>query len=172
MARQQQPEPRPARTLQPSQPRRLVFTAGDLILLVIINAALVVAMWVRHGGLNQVGSASAKLTAAGQLTALVGTYAVLVQVLLMSRSPWLERRFGMDGLAQWHRWLGFGVTILIGAHVIFTTVGYALGNGNSVLGGTWNMVTTFHIVLVATAATGLLIMVAVTSLRMARRRLP
>jgi predicted ferric reductase len=151
--------------------RSLVFTAGDVILLVIINAALVVAMWVRHGGLNQLGSTSAKLTAAGQLTALVGTYAALVQIFLMSRSPWLERRLGMDGLAQWHRWLGFGVTILIGAHVILTTVGYALGNGNSVLAEARNLVTTYPYVLMATAATGLLIMVAVTSLRMIRRRL-
>src|ERR1700737_2756902 len=171
MARQQQPEPRPARTLQPSQPRRLVFTAGDVILVVLLNAALVVAMWVRHGGLNQLGSASAKLTAAGQLTALVGTYAALVQILLMSRSPWLERRFGMDGLAQWHRWLGFGVTTLIGAHVIFTTAGYALGDGKSFVAEAWTLITTYPYVLMATAPTALLIMGAVTSLRMARRRL-
>jgi predicted ferric reductase len=171
IARQETPDQRPSRAGHAARPRRLVFTAGDVILVVVINAALVVAMWVRHGALNQLGSPSAKLTAAGQLTALVGTYAALVQVLLMSRSPWLERRFGMDGLAQWHRWLGFGVTILISAHVIFTTVGYALGNGNSVLAEAWNLVTTYPYVLMATAATGLLIMVAVTSLRMARRRL-
>ena len=171
IARQETPDQRTGRAGHAARPRRLVFTAGDVILVVVINAALVVAMWMRHGALNQVGSASAKLTAAGQLTALVGTYAVLVQVLLMSRSPWLERRFGMDGLAQWHRWLGFGVTILISAHVILTTVGYALGNGNSVLAEAWNLVTTYPYVLMATAATGLLIMVAVTSLRMARRRL-
>jgi predicted ferric reductase len=171
IARQETPDQRTGRAGHAASPRRLVFTAGDVILVVVINAALVVAMWVRHGALNQLGSPSAKLTAAGQLTALVGTYAALVQVLLMSRSPWLERRFGMDGLAQWHRWLGFGVTILISAHVIFTTVGYALGNGNSVLAEAWNLVTTYQYVLMATAATGLLIMVAITSLRMARRRL-
>src|ERR1700736_4594856 len=170
-ARQDTPDRRGNRTGQSARPRRLVFTAGDVIVLIVINAALVVAMWVRHGALNQLGSPSAKLTAAGQITALIWTYGALVQVLLMSRSPWLERRFGMDGLAQWHRWLGFGVTILIGAHVIFTTVGYALGNGNSVLGETWNLVTTYPYVLMATAATGLLVMVAVTSLRMMRRRL-
>jgi predicted ferric reductase len=142
-----------------------------VIVIVGINAVLVVAMWVRHGGLNQLGSSSAKLTAAGQVTALVGTYAALVQVLLMSRSPWLERRFGMDGLAQWHRWLGFGVTILIGAHVIFTTVGYAMGDGHSVPAEAWSLVTTYPYVLMATVATALLVMVAVTSLRLARRRL-
>jgi predicted ferric reductase len=169
IARKETPDRRAGRAA--ARPRRLLFTAGDVILVVVINAALVVAMWVRHGALNQLASPSAKLTAAGQLTALIGTYAALVQVLLMSRSPWLERRFGMDGLAQWHRWLGFGVTILIGGHVIFTTMGYALGNGNSVLAEAWNLVTTYPYVLMATAATALLIMVAVTSLRMARRRL-
>src|ERR1700736_405996 len=170
-ARQETPDRR-SRTGQAARPRRLLFSASDVIVLIAINAALIVAMWVRHGALNQLGSPSAKLTAAGQITALVGTYGALVQVLLMARSPWLERRFGMDGLAQWHRWLGFGVTILIGAHVILTTVGYALGNGNSVLAEAWNLVTTYPYVLMATAATGLLIMVAVTSLRMARCRLP
>jgi predicted ferric reductase len=171
IARKETPDRRAGRAGQAARPRRRLFTAEDVILVVVINAALVVAMWVRHGALNQLGSPSAKLTAAGQLTALVGTYAALVQVLLMSRSPWLERRFGMDGLAQWHRWLGFGVTILISAHVIFTTIGYAMGNGNSVFAEAWNLVTTYPYVLMATAATGLLIMVAVTSLRMARRRL-
>src|SRR6202043_3447439 len=152
-------------------PRDLVFTAGDVILVVAVNAVLVLAMWVRRGALDQLASPSAKLTAAGQITALVGTYAALVQVLLMSRSPWLERRFGMDGLAQWHRWLGFSVTILIGGHVIFTTAGYALGDGKSFVAEAWTLLTTYPYVLMATAATALLIMVAVTSLRMARRRL-
>jgi predicted ferric reductase len=151
--------------------RALVFTAGDVILVVAVNAVLVVAMWVRHGALNQLVSPSAKLTAAGQITALVGTYAALVQVLLMSRSPWLERRFGMDGLAQWHRWLGFSVTILIGGHVVLSTAGYALGDGKSFAAEAWTLITTYPYILMATAATGLLIMVAVTSLRMMRRRL-
>jgi predicted ferric reductase len=171
MARQQQRDPAPARAGRPAQPRRMWFTAGDVILVVVLNGVLVVAMWIRHGGLNQLGSASAKLTAAGQITALVGTYLALVQVLLMSRSPWLERRFGMDGLAQWHRWLGFLVTTLISAHVVFSTVGYALGDGNSVAAEAWTLITTYPYVLMATVATGLLIMVAVTSIRAMRRRL-
>jgi predicted ferric reductase len=170
-ARQATPERRGPRAGQSVRQRRRAFTAADVIVLIIINAALVVAMWVRHGALNQLASPSAKLTAAGQLTALVGTYAALVQVLLMSRSPWLERRFGMDGLARWHRWLGFAVTSLIAAHVVFTTVGYALGDGNSIAVEVWNLTTTYPYVLMATAATALLIMVAVSSLRMVRRQI-
>jgi predicted ferric reductase len=170
MARQDVPERRGSRALQPAG-ARLRFTAGDIIVVIAINAVLVVAMWIRHGGLNQLGSASAKFTAAGQITALVGTYAALVQILLMSRSPWLERRFGMDGLAQWHRWLGFGVAILISAHVVFSTVGYALGDGRSAVAEFWTLMTTYPYVLMATVATALLLMVAITSLRVVRRRL-
>jgi predicted ferric reductase len=171
IARQETPDRGGSRAGHAARPRRLVFTAGDVILVVVINGALVVAMWIRHGALNQLGSPSAKFTAAGQITALVGTYAALVQVLLMSRSPWLERRFGMDGLAQWHRWLGFTVTILIGGHVVFSTAGYALGDGKSVAAEAWTLVTSYPYILMATAATGLLIMVALTSLRLMRRRL-
>ena len=157
--------------LRPARERRLFLSASDLITIVAINALVVIGMWVRHGGLNALGSFSAKLTAAGQITALVGTYGALVQVLLMSRSPWLERRFGQDGLAQWHRWLGFAVTILISAHVVFSTVGYALGDGSSVAAEAWRLITTYPYVLMATVATGLLLMVAFTSIRLARRRL-
>ena len=61
----------------------------------------------------------------GQITALVGTYAVLVQLLLMSRIAWLERAIGLDRLAVWHRWIGFATVWLLSAHVVFTTIGYA-----------------------------------------------
>src|ERR1700726_478084 len=169
-ARQDTPDRR-SRTGQAARPRRLLFSASDVIVLIAINAALLVAMWVRHGALNTLGSPSAKVTAAGQTTALVGTYGALVQVLLMARSPWVERRFGYGGLAQWFRWLGFGVTILISAHVVFSTAGYALGDGKTFVAEAWTLLTTYPYVLMATAATALLIMVAVTSLRMARRRL-
>jgi predicted ferric reductase len=171
IARQDAASRRANPSIPSARPRRLVFTAGDVILVVAINAGLIVAMWIRHGALNSIGSPSAKLTAAGQITALVGTYGALVQVLLMSRSPWLERRFGMDGLAQWHRWLGFTVTILIAAHVVFSTAGYALGDGKSFVAEAWTLITTYPYVLMATAATALLIMVAATSLRLMRRRL-
>jgi predicted ferric reductase len=159
------------RTARPAPTRPLSLRAGDIIAIVAINGALVIGMWVRHGGLNQLASPSAKFTAAGQITALVGTYAALVQVLLMARSPWLEQRFGMDGLAQWHRWLGFTVTVLISAHVLFTTIGYALGDGRSIASEGWALLTTYPYMLMATAATGLLILVAVTSIRLMRRRL-
>ena len=76
-------------------------------MVVIVNAAVVVGLWLRHGGLGSLDQPGGTLMAAGQLTALIGTYAVLVQLLLMSRIGWLERHIGFDRLAVWHRWTGF-----------------------------------------------------------------
>jgi predicted ferric reductase len=77
----------------------------------------------------------------------------------------------MDGLARWHRWLGFTVVILISAHVVFSTVGYALGDGKAIVLEAWTLITTYPYVLMATVATALLIMVAISSVRAARRRM-
>ena len=152
-------------------PRVWGFRTGDAVAIVAFNALVIMGMWLRHGGLDNLGGAGARLTALGQLTALLGTYGALIQLVLMSRSPWLEQAFGMDRLAHWHRWLGFSVTGLVLAHVVFTTAGYAAGDGSSVSAEFLRLLSTFPYVLMATVATALLLMVAVSSIRMARRRL-
>jgi predicted ferric reductase len=143
----------------------------EVLALLGVNAALIVGMWIRHGGLRTLGSAAADLTAAGELTALLGTYAALVQLLLMSRSPVIEQLAGHDRLAHWHRWLGVSCTVLICGHVVLTTTGYALGDGSSVAAEAWTLLTTYPWMLMAAAGTVCLLMVAVTSVRIARRRL-
>lgn len=139
--------------------------------LLVANAALIVAMWVRHGGTDHLTSAAAILTAAGQVTALLGTYLALIQLVLMSRSPWLDQVFGMDGLAWAHRWLGFATVWLIAGHGVLTTVGWSLGDGRSVLDEATNLLGTYPFVLMATAGMACFLVVAVTSVRAARRRL-
>lgn len=169
------PTRRPARPTAPRRapatPRRWGVRRGDVVAIFGVNAVLVVAMWVRHGGASNLGGTGALLTAVGQITALLGTYAALVQILLMSRSPWLESLFGMRALAQWHRWLGFSTVVLICAHVAFSTMGYAQGDRTSVTHEAWTLVTTYPWMLMATAATALLVLIAVTSMRFARERL-
>jgi predicted ferric reductase len=159
-----------ARRDRPPAPRVWPIQGADVAVVVGFNAALVVGMWVRHGGLNGLGSASALLTALGQVTALVGTYAALVQIVLMTRTPWLEQILGLDGLAKWHHWLGFACTTLICGHVVLTTAGYALGDGSSLTSEFWTLMTTYPYMLAATVGTVLLVMVAITSVRIARER--
>jgi predicted ferric reductase len=151
-------------------PRSWPVRPSDLGLIVGGNALLIVGMWIRHGGLNDLGSAAALFTAAGQLTALLGTYAAIVQIVLMSRSPWLDQLFGVDRLVFWHRWLGFGALWLILGHILFTTTGWALGDGSTFFGETWSLLTTYPWILAAWVGTGLFVLVAVSSIRAARAR--
>ena len=135
------------------------------------NAVLIVLMWIRHGGVDQLGTVAGIATATGQVTALLGTYLAMLQLLLMSRAPVLDRLFGRDKLTLAHRWIGFGTVWLLVAHGIFTTIGFAMADGQSVFGEAWTLITTWEFVLMATVSLGLFIAVAVTSIRLARKRI-
>jgi predicted ferric reductase len=152
-------------------PRSWPVRSTDVYALIAGNVALILAMWVRHGGLAELGSPAGILSAIGQVTALLGTFAALIQLVLMSRAPWLDQVFGMDRLAWAHKWLGFATVWLLVGHAVATTAGYALGDGSSVVEEAWALLTTYPYVLLAAAGLLLFVMVAVTSLRAARRRL-
>jgi predicted ferric reductase len=89
----------------------------------------------------------------------------------MSRSPWLDQVFGMDGLTAAHRWIGFATVWLLLGHGIFTTLGYAVGDGQNPLAEFLTLITTYPYVLMATVSGGLFAAVAISSIRKARRRL-
>ncbi len=154
---------------RPPMPRRWPIRPADIALGVLINGAVVAGMWVRHGGLDQLGSLAGLLTGGGQITALLGTYLALVGILLMARVPWIDHVVGSDRLMIWHRWLGFGTFWLIFAHFLMTTVGWALGAGVGVLTELLDLLSIWD-VLIATVGFALLALVAVTSIRYARRR--
>jgi predicted ferric reductase len=163
---------RPAVAPMPVLPRagRRV-RAEDVIAILVANGLFIVAMWVRHGGLDQLGTVAGVATGLGQVTALLGTYFALIQLILMSRAPWLDRTFGRDRLTVGHRWVGFASVWLIVGHGVFTTVGFSLSEGRSVLGEFWTLVTTWDFVLMSVVALVLFVAVAITSVRLARRKL-
>ena len=145
--------------------------AEDVVGFVGANLVLIVLMWVRHGGLDQLDSVGGVAIAIGQLTALVGTFFALLQLLLMSRAPWLDHVFGRDRLTLAHRWVGFASVWLIVGHFIFTTLGFAIADGVNVVGEAWTLITTWDFVLMATVSLVLFVAVAVSSVRLARRKL-
>jgi len=152
-------------------PRTWRLRPFDVGALLVGNGLFIIGMWWRHDGIGQLSTPGGAFTAAGQLTALLGTYTALVQLVLMSRSPWLEQLFGMHRLAGWHRWIGFGTLWLLLAHGVLTTVGYAAMDRTSAPAELWTLLTTYPYVLMATAGMGMFIAVGVTSVRMARRKM-
>jgi predicted ferric reductase len=132
---------------------------------------LVTYWWVADGGLRTGFAGGAALTSLGQLTGLAASVLLLAQVVLMARIPLLERAFGQDDLARRHRLVGFTSFNLMLAHIVFITIGYAAGDLLSTPATFWDLTVDYPGMLLALAGTAALVMVVVTSIRAARRRL-
>jgi predicted ferric reductase len=150
-------------------PRVWPLRVSDVIALLVGNALLLAAMWVRHGGLSRLSDPASILTCAGQLAALFGTYLVLIQLVLMSRAPALDQVFGSDRIAAAHRLVGFAAIWLIVAHVVFTVSGYAASANMSPFEELIIQLTTYPYVLWSAVGLVLFIAVGVSSMRAARR---
>jgi len=153
------------------QVRRGAGRAGDVLVAVVANAVIVVGLWLRHGGLTTSNGPGGLLTGVGQVTGLLGGYALLLQLLLMARVPLLERHLGFDRLAWWHRWNGFAAVVLVVVHMTTVTLGYAAAGRLGVFGQLTDFVRHYPDVLMAIIATALFIGIAATSARASRARL-
>src|SRR3954471_10366945 len=136
-----------------------------------VSMLIVTALWVAGGGLQNLGGVASGLTSLGRLTGLVASDLLLIQVLLMARVPMVERSYGQDELARRHRLVGFTSFNLMVAHIVLITLGYAAQYGNNPLAELWELIVDYPGMLLAAAGTLLLVLVAVTSIRRARRKL-
>ncbi|WP_363259666.1 ferredoxin reductase family protein [Hamadaea sp.] len=137
-----------------------------------LTMIVVAALWVRQGGVLEVaGGGWAAVAAIGRLAGLFASDLMLLQVLLLARIPWVERAFGQDQLARWHRWVGFTSFHLMLAHIVLITLGYAGPVQDNVLHTFWDLITKYPGMLLAVAGAAAIVMVVVTSIKAARRRL-
>jgi predicted ferric reductase len=137
-----------------------------------VSLLIVSVLWVSGQGVQQLlGDGPDAVSAAGRLTGLWASDLLLLQVLLMARIPLVERAFGQDRLAGWHRWTGFTSFHLMVAHIVLITVGYAGSAHANAFAELWDLVVTYPGMLLAAAGTALLVMVVGTSMRAARRKL-
>jgi predicted ferric reductase len=142
-----------------------------LFALLALNAIWATDLFVLGHGFEDLGAPGGLLTGLGRLTGLYGALALVLQLVLIARMPWLETRLGMDRLTAWHRWSGFWVLWLLIAHVVFITLGYAGQDGSPVISEIGTLVFETDDVLKATVAMALLIVVGITSARRVRRRM-
>jgi predicted ferric reductase len=107
-------------------------------------------------------------TALGRLTGLLGTYLMLLVVVLVGRLPALDRAVGHDRLVRWHRRLAPWPLFLIAAHGVLIAIGYGQAARTGPLHQLGVLLTSYPGVLAATAGFALLAMAGVTSYRRAR----
>ncbi|KUL22998.1 oxidoreductase [Actinoplanes awajinensis subsp. mycoplanecinus] len=106
----------------------------------------------------------------GRLLGLYLALAMALQLLLVARLPIVDRAYGMDRLTLWHRWTGMAIFWLALAHPAFVLLGFARLDGTSFLATTVSLAKQPPVLLGMIGA-GLILVIVVLSVRVARRRL-
>jgi predicted ferric reductase len=130
------------------------------------------ALWWFGTPIGSVDSLRAALIEAGRITGMIAGYVLLVQILLMSRVGWLDRRVSANALVALHRDLGGSLVVLVVAHASLTIVGYAQNESKSLWAETTSIITTYEDMISAFVATGVLIGVALLAIRAIRTLMP
>jgi predicted ferric reductase len=96
---------------------------------------------------------------------------MMVQLVLVARLPWLDRRLGMDRLTAWHRWTGIAMAWTIACHATFVLLGFARLD-DAPVPETFLSLAGATASLLGMCAAAIIVVVVVVSTRWARRRLP
>jgi predicted ferric reductase len=133
-----------------------------------LGVAISVYVWWANTPAGSVTDLATGLREAARVTGMLGGYFLLVQILLMTRVGWLDRRLSANDLLRLHRDLGFTVVVLVLAHTALTIVGYAWLDQASLLAETRMMMSGYEDMISAFVATGLLVGVGLLSIRAVR----
>ena len=117
----------PATTVPPTSPRRSrrAWAANVITAVAALGFGVTLGLGLTAVTRGALAAPGGPETAAGQIAGLTGSYLLLVMLLLISRLPWLEGVLGQDRLVRWHRRLGPWPIVLLGAHGVLITIGYA-----------------------------------------------
>ncbi len=130
-----------------------------------------VAMAITAESWSALNAPGGWLTFGGRVAGLVGTYLMLIVVLLAGRVPIVERTLGHEVLMRWHRRLAPWTLVLIAAHGVLITFGYAESARTGTLHQFGQLLTTYPGILTATVGFVLLVIAGFTSARIAKRRM-
>lgn len=141
---------------------------ADLLgVLAIASVVLTIWIWARTGGFLQTFvHPQYAIESQALLTGLLSQTLMALQVIYLARIPWVEQAWGHDLLAHRHRLLGYWSFWLMMAHVVLFAINRA-GESHALyqlfIGDSWMLLTSL--------GTFMIIVVVVTSIRVARKRL-
>jgi len=132
----------------------------------------VLLLWIGRGGVRELlgGSPEAVFTGLGRLTGLLSAELFAVVLVMMARIPRVERPAGQDRLVRAHRGVGVAAVVLLLAHVVLVTQGYALGAGVGWAAQLVDLALHYPDVDAAAVGTVMLLAVALSSAPVLRRR--
>ena len=136
-----------------------------------IGLGMALILELRGVDMGSLSQQATLFTFLGRITAMVGTYGVVITLFLIARIPLLEKEVGLDRMVSWHRKLAPYSLLLVGLHVLFTTLGYAMTDGVSIVSELWNQIRHMRWILPALAGFILLMAAGITSYRVVRSRM-
>lgn len=107
------------KALKRRQRRRFVYYA-----LVALTLAVTMTGWALNS-LEALETPGARMQAIGRLFGLLAAHCVLLELLLMSRAPFVDRNFDLQDVIDLHRLLGYSLIFSITVHALAIVAGYA-----------------------------------------------
>ncbi|NDC48174.1 MAG: hypothetical protein EBZ61_03675 [Micrococcales bacterium] len=136
-----------------------------------LSIVWVVFTFLIDGGVTQITDLASGLSALERVSALVATMLLLIQIMLISRVPWLDKLYGHDKATQTHKKLGKPILYLVLVHFIAVIWSYSITDGLSVMDEFLTLLNTMQEIVLATIALGLMIIVVVASIKISRKKL-
>lgn len=120
---------------------------------------------------HPIGNLAGALTTIGRATGIVAASMMMVQLLVIARIPWIERRLGHDRAALLHGQLGrMGFLVMI-AHVVTLVLGYAARSNDGWWNQSWAFLTDYGTEMtLSVIGFWLLIAIVLTSLAAVRAK--
>ena len=112
--------------LPPALAARLVLGAAVLAHLVVVEVLFASA-----------GTGKNSVLTVAKFFGLHAASIMMLQLVLVARLPWLDRRIGMDRLTVWHRWIGFTLVWTVLTHATLVVLGYAWLDSLRCCGRSW-----------------------------------
>ena len=137
---------------------------------VVLAAAFLAHLVVVEVLFAQAGAGQNTVLTVAKLVALHAASLMMLQLVLVARLPYLDRRIGMDRLTSWHRWVGFALAWAVVTHATLVVLGYAALYSMPVL-ATFVSLAGVVASLLGMCAAAIIVAIAAVSLRSARRRM-
>jgi predicted ferric reductase len=135
------------------------------------TVVFVAAMFFLDGGLAEFGNLNDILRSTSRLTALIGTDLLLIHTLLVARVPWLDKLYGHDKVTIAHKKLGKPILYVISAHFLASLIQFSIADGKSIVDEMVTLFLTVPDMWSATLGWVLMIVVVITSINAARKKL-
>ena len=168
----------PVKSGQPPQPPRRIPAArssrlrgSDVTIVTLFVSGVTLALWLKHGGVHTlIGGGTDTLLALAQLSGLAAALTSLAGVLLVARPRWMERRYGLDRMLGWHRWVGTSTVFLVLAHSVVSLFAYGGRESKGLLPELWSLMQTQKWMWAATVSGVLFLLIGITSYRRIRTK--